>query len=72
MRAHATFTESYNVAVNYGNRNASSNMSTQTLGMAYAGAVASSCTLALGLGHVAKQMRNPLWGRLVPFVAVAR
>ena len=42
--------QTYNVCVNYANRNASSEMSTQTLLTAYGAAVTSSCALALGFG----------------------
>ena len=39
--------QSYNSAMNYGNRNASSNYTTKDLGRGYAGAVVSSVLIAL-------------------------
>lgn len=72
--------QSYNVAVNYGNRNIGKNeMTTQDIAISYAGAVFSSCSIALGLGRVSDNLNkaaNPGFGvRLfrgaVPFIAVA-
>lgn len=72
--------QSYNVAVNYANRNiGGKQMSQEAIVASYAGAVAASCSLAVGLGAVSKRLNarpNPGFGvRLfrgaVPFVAVA-
>jgi len=43
------YNQSYNLAVNYANRNASNTMTNTQVGMAYTGAVLSSCTIAMGL-----------------------
>jgi hypothetical protein len=72
--------QSLNVAVNYANRNASNAMSLQQIGTAYAAAVVSSCSLAIGLGKVSSNLQTktsipPLLRTsasvLVPYLAVA-
>jgi len=73
--------QSYNVAVNYANRNASNEMPMKQVALGYAGAVASSCSLAIGLGKVTDRLTGPgstigTAGRialknLVPYTAVA-
>jgi tricarboxylate carrier len=73
--------QSYNVAVNYSNRNigASTSMSNSAIMASYAGAVVASCSLSVGLGALVSKMNtsaSPSLGlRLlrgaVPFVAVA-
>lgn len=72
--------QSYNVAVNYANRNIGKNeMSTQDIAISYAGAVLSSCSIALGLGRVSDNLNkaaNPsfavrVFRGAVPFIAVA-
>eukprot|EP00808_Paulinella_micropora_P016809 g50927.t1 len=73
------YNQSYNVAVNHANRNASNEMSTEAIASAYAGAVLSSCSIALGLDSVLKKAEaaklSPLLLRvsrsLIPFTAVA-
>jgi tricarboxylate carrier len=71
------FNQSYNVAVNYANRNASNSMSTQQILASYAGAVFTSCSLAVGLGKMAKMLEKrsgaigTVAGALVPYTAVA-
>ena len=50
------FNQSYNGAVNYANRNASSEVSTSTLTKAYVAAVAASVSIALGAGAVSKRV----------------
>ena len=51
--------QSYNVAVNYANRNiGGKQMSNQAIAASYAGAVVSSCGLALGLGRVADNLKK--------------
>lgn len=62
--------QSYNVAVNYANRNASNEMSMDKVAQAYAGAVAASCSIAVGLGEFAKKA-PPMVKLFVPFTAVA-
>lgn len=71
--------QSYNVAVNYANRNASKEMDMEKIAKAYAGAVLSSCTIAIGLGKFVANLNarpNPglgikLISNAVPFLAVA-
>jgi len=69
--------QSYNVAVNYSNRNPSNPLSFKQIGQAYGAAVISSCGLAVGLGEIVKRAKNlhPVVGLgvriCVPFVAVA-
>jgi len=68
--------QSYNVALNHANRNASNELSNFQIAGAYGAAVASSCTAALGLNHLAKKVRvaSPFARRLVnlavPYTAV--
>eukprot|EP00475_Leptophrys_vorax_P035639 TRINITY_DN5897_c0_g1_i1.p1 TRINITY_DN5897_c0_g1~~TRINITY_DN5897_c0_g1_i1.p1 ORF type:complete len:323 (-),score=90.04 TRINITY_DN5897_c0_g1_i1:21-989(-) len=64
--------QSYNVCVNYANRNASNEMPMQKVAEAYAGAVISSCTIAVGLGELTKRMTSlRSVAKFVPFLAVA-
>ena len=72
--------QSYNVAVNYANRNiGAKSMSNEAIMASYAGAVVASCSLAVGLGAVVKKLNerpNPgaairLFRGSVPFFAVA-
>ena len=66
--------QSINVAFNYFNANKTTPMSLQETGVAYTGAVLSSCTIALGLtkslGRAPVRMQ-PILGRIIPFCAVA-
>jgi len=68
--------QSYNVGINYCNRSGNE-MDTKSIGMAYAGAVLTSCTIALTLGHFVKKSTafspsvRTLVQKLVPFVSVA-
>jgi hypothetical protein len=51
--------QSYNVAVNYANRNIGKDeMTTQDIATSYAGAVISSCSIALGLGKVVDHLNK--------------
>lgn len=51
--------QSYNVAVNYANRNIGKDeMTTQDIAISYAAAVASSCSIALGLGRVVDNLNK--------------
>ncbi|KAI9178793.1 Sideroflexin FSF1 [Blastocladiella emersonii ATCC 22665] len=64
--------QSVNVAVNYANANKTAPMSMTETAAAYAGAVTTSCGVALGLNHLAERGKFPR--RLVgtiPFAAVA-
>lgn len=63
--------QTYNVCVNYANRNASNALSYQQIGTAYVGAVVSSCSIAVGLRHAAQRLERPLLRSFIPFVAVA-
>jgi len=69
--------QSYNVSVNYANRNASSKMTTSQIGSSYAAAVVTSCSLAVGFDHLLKKSTsfNPsvriFMSTFVPFIAVA-
>jgi tricarboxylate carrier len=71
------FNQSYNVAVNYANRNASNTMTNEQILRAYSGAVVTSCSLAVGLGKLAAQLKarsgalGTVAGSLVPYTAVA-
>eukprot|EP00050_Salpingoeca_kvevrii_P008329 m.302289 g.302289 ORF g.302289 m.302289 type:complete len:330 (+) comp15103_c0_seq1:56-1045(+) len=68
--------QSYNVAVNYANRNVSGNLSTTQFAGAFAGAVVTSCALALGLNRATRgiQQRGGTIGTIcrfvIPFTAV--
>ena len=66
--------QSYNVAVNYHNRNASNPMSNITLASSYIAAVTVSCTVALGLRkYAAKTLsnQNSVFSRgFIPFLAI--
>jgi tricarboxylate carrier len=63
--------QSANVAVNYANRNASNEMSNEQILKAYGAAVATSCSLAVGLGYLTKHSKSALIPKFVPFVSVA-
>ncbi|KAJ3172304.1 hypothetical protein HK101_011160, partial [Irineochytrium annulatum] len=69
--------QSVNVAFNYCNANKSAVMDTKETAIAYTTAVASSCTIALGMNAWVSRLRglSPLatsiLGRCVPFTAVA-
>eukprot|EP00164_Ancoracysta_twista_P013632 GFYU01021845.1.p1 GENE.GFYU01021845.1~~GFYU01021845.1.p1 ORF type:complete len:333 (-),score=79.35 GFYU01021845.1:263-1261(-) len=69
--------QSYNLASNFANRNASTEMTTQEILTAYGIAVTTSCSIAVGLGHAVKQYKFPteamrtLVSRTVPFFAVS-
>jgi len=68
--------QSYNIALNHANRNASNQLSNSTIAKTYAAAVAISCGVAVGLGELTKRvplspsMRGGLQ-RVVPFTAVS-
>eukprot|EP00009_Paramoeba_aestuarina_P008310 CAMPEP_0201507046 /NCGR_PEP_ID=MMETSP0161_2-20130828/845_1 /ASSEMBLY_ACC=CAM_ASM_000251 /TAXON_ID=180227 /ORGANISM="Neoparamoeba aestuarina, Strain SoJaBio B1-5/56/2" /LENGTH=327 /DNA_ID=CAMNT_0047901317 /DNA_START=18 /DNA_END=1001 /DNA_ORIENTATION=+ len=67
--------QSYNAAVNYSNRNASSPISNQTLVQAYTGAVVSSCSIGLGATALTRRMGSSGFGALLvraslPFIAL--
>ena len=47
--------QSYNLAVNYANRNASNSLSNTQIGVAYGVAVTASCSIAVGLGQLVKK-----------------
>lgn len=69
--------QSYNVAINHANRNASNEMSNEQVGKAYLAACGSSCAIAVGLSEVVKRASKLPPGvakfvsACVPFVAVA-
>lgn len=66
--------QSYNVSVNYYNRNASNPMSNTTLGISYVSAVSMSCGIALGLRKFAqkyiKNKNGVLFRSLIPYTAL--
>ncbi|KAK3265122.1 hypothetical protein CYMTET_26179 [Cymbomonas tetramitiformis] len=69
--------QSYNVAVNFANRNASNTMKNEEIMRAYGIATATSCSIAVGLGQFVKRsgflspgVRN-LVQRVVPYTAIA-
>eukprot|EP00056_Hartaetosiga_gracilis_P009382 m.134381 g.134381 ORF g.134381 m.134381 type:complete len:329 (-) comp13114_c1_seq2:1308-2294(-) len=68
--------QTYNVLVNYNNRNASSHMSLQTLATAYGAAVTASGGIAIGLGKLASKIKSntPLMVAMkravVPYIAL--
>eukprot|EP00055_Hartaetosiga_balthica_P003680 m.8608 g.8608 ORF g.8608 m.8608 type:complete len:332 (+) comp3198_c0_seq1:27-1022(+) len=68
--------QTYNVLVNYNNRNASSEMSLKTLATAYGAAVTASGGIAVGLGRLATKIKSnaPLMVAMkravVPYVAL--
>ncbi len=73
-----TVNQTYNVCVNYANRNASSTTNTQTLAVSFAGALGSSVGTAVGLNEWVKRttaIKDPIMKQrlqaFVPFVAVA-
>lgn len=68
--------QSINVAFNYANANKTTEMSHSETAIAYAGAVISSCSIALGLNRVVDRFSVPptfksIISKAVPFVAVA-
>ena len=64
--------QSYNLGVNYANRNASNKLSTKQLLTAYGSAVVASCSVALGLSECVKRGIFPRFvARFVPFTAVS-
>ena len=66
--------QTYNAIVNYTNRNASASITNEQLGMAFSAAATASVGTALALNKfVANRpvLANGLFGRFVPFVAVA-
>jgi len=68
--------QSYNIAINHSNRNASNQLSNVTIAKTYGAAVAISCSVAVGMGEFAKRapfspsMRTAVQ-RVVPFTAVS-
>jgi len=69
--------QSYNLALNHANRNASNELKTSTIAMTYGAAVVISCGVAVGLGNLVKNassfsptMRTNIQ-RFVPYSAVA-
>ncbi|EFA77965.1 sideroflexin [Heterostelium album PN500] len=68
--------QSYNIALNHANRNASNTMSTQQIFKSYVSAVGISCSLAVGLGYGVNRLKIPSVAvqnglkMLVPFTAV--
>lgn len=66
--------QSFNACVNYTNRNASSPVTMEKLGVAYVAAVSAAVTTALGLGKLFDRVpafRTPFAKRFVPLIAVA-
>ncbi len=67
------FNQSYNVAVNFANRNMSNPMPFDIVAKSYALAVGTSCGIAVGLGKLMKSPRMASFGllaRFVPWAAV--
>ena len=67
------FNQSYNVAVNFANRNMSNPMPMDVVMKSYALAVGTSCGIAIGLGKLMKTPRMaalPLLAKFVPWAAV--
>jgi len=68
--------QSYNIALNHANRNASNQLSNSTIAKTYVSAVGISCGVAVGLGEFAKMVafspfvKNAIQ-RFVPFTAVS-
>ena len=63
--------QSYNVGVNYCNRNEAGALDDRTLAMSYAGAVGVSCSIALGMGRLSTRLQQPILKLLAPFAAVS-
>lgn len=66
--------QSFNAIVNYTNRNASSEISTETLATAYVAATSTSVAAALGLNTIISRsptLSKGVVGRFVPLIAVA-
>eukprot|EP01119_Soliformovum_irregulare_P019762 TRINITY_DN6326_c0_g1_i1.p1 TRINITY_DN6326_c0_g1~~TRINITY_DN6326_c0_g1_i1.p1 ORF type:complete len:331 (+),score=70.01 TRINITY_DN6326_c0_g1_i1:130-993(+) len=69
--------QSYNIALNHSNRNASNELSNDVILKTYGAAVTISCGVAVGLGLFVNKSRfipgsiRPLLARLVPFTAVS-
>eukprot|EP01116_Phalansterium_solitarium_P004910 TRINITY_DN1611_c0_g2_i1.p1 TRINITY_DN1611_c0_g2~~TRINITY_DN1611_c0_g2_i1.p1 ORF type:complete len:332 (-),score=88.34 TRINITY_DN1611_c0_g2_i1:901-1896(-) len=68
--------QTYNIALNHANRNASNDLSNSQIAKTYAAAVGVSCTVAVGLGQLARLPSlstavRATMQRLVPFTAVA-
>lgn len=61
---------SYNVCVNYENRNASNNIETELLVGSYAIATGTSCSIALGIRHFTKNYTSSLARVAMPFLSV--
>eukprot|EP01104_Vermistella_antarctica_P017121 TRINITY_DN6015_c0_g1_i1.p1 TRINITY_DN6015_c0_g1~~TRINITY_DN6015_c0_g1_i1.p1 ORF type:complete len:302 (+),score=52.88 TRINITY_DN6015_c0_g1_i1:224-1129(+) len=69
--------QTYNIAVNYANRNTSNEMTHQQIGTSYATAVGVSCSVAIGLGLVSKRVTGmgpkvkKVLDMFIPYCAVA-
>ncbi|KAK2151630.1 hypothetical protein LSH36_356g02000 [Paralvinella palmiformis] len=63
--------QSFNVLVNYTNRNAGSSLSYKQIALAYTSATASALVTALGLKSYLASRASPLFQRFVPFLAVS-
>jgi hypothetical protein len=62
--------QSFNAAVNYPNRNAAGDLTESDLLQAYGGAVAISCSVALGMGKLAAKFNSKALRLLVPLTSV--
>lgn len=64
--------QSYNLVVNHANRNASNELSTRQMALAYGAAVTASCSIAVGLGQLVKRGLVPrAVAHVAPYTAVA-
>jgi len=63
--------QSYNIGLNWANRNGTTPMTNQELGLNYVVAVTSSCGLAFSMNRLATRMKSNLVMMLVPFVSVS-
>lgn len=64
--------QSYNLVVNHANRNASNSLSNTQMGVAYAAAVTTSCSIAVGMTQLVKKGLVPsAFRHIVPYSAVA-